>query len=199
MTVRHWPVPTLAALLVASATPALAQNDNARLVRELDVGDPQLESVLFKAVDYVFDDKKGPTIGFGGIFIKRKLEPALTADVRTHLNGRGLARIDKPGDCDALPSRPGATPPMGTDKNGRPIAPATVGTPRAQSSAICNRGFEYTYSFHMVRIAADSAYVETRVEGQARSSTQCAVLTVAPEGGWRAIELRRSKIGKCGE
>jgi len=88
---------------------------------------------------------------------------------------------------------------MGVDKDGRPNPPAAVGTPRAQSSAICGKGFEYSYSFHMVRIAGDSAYVETRVAGVAKSSTKCAVLAVAPEGGWRGVDLRTSKIGQCGK
>jgi hypothetical protein len=74
-----------------------------------------------------------------------------------------------------------------------------VGSVKAPNSAICNRGFDYVYAFYMVRVAGDSAYVETRVEGVGRSSTQCLSLVVSEEGGWRALGLKGSKIGQCGK
>ena len=189
----------LVALLALNAATAAAQKSEPRESREVLADDPQLLRVLLAAVDYVFDDRKAERVGFAGVFIRKKLEPSVTSEVVTHLNARGLARLPTTAGCEQLPSRTGPTPPAGVSKDGTPLQPAATGTTKPLSSSICNRGYDYTNSFHMVRIAGDSAFVETRVEGVGRSSTQCVALVVAAEGGWKATGMQRTKIGQCGK
>ena len=185
------------ALIVGIAAPVAAQAG--RQVRELRADDPNLKPVLFAAVDHIFNEKDGPIIGFNGVFINRRQEPSLTAEVRQRLNAKGLARRETPPGCEALPSRVGPAPPMGVSKDGTPVPPAATGTTKPLSSAICNRGFESSYAFTVFRVAGDSAYVEMEVSGVARSSTKCLSLVVAPEGGWTAVAMKNSKVRQCGK
>jgi hypothetical protein len=178
-----------------------------RDVRLLDASDVALRPVVFAAATHIFDRTAPPSFGFGGVYVNKRLETSLTADVRNYItrNG-GFRETSRPADCDRdmdvdppTRSRPGTSGTTG----GAPNPPAQP--KRTTASQACNRGVA-ALNFTSVRIASDTAYVEMQAAGTG-GTTWCLPLTVDKEaGGWapadrsvRFSQMKPSKIGQCGK
>ena len=171
-----------------------------REVRMLDANDVALRPVVFAAAKHLFDPNAAQTIGFGGVFVNKKVEESLSSDVYNYIarNG-GFKATSRPVDCEGA-AAPRATAPRAPTTTATGGAPNPSSQPtRTTGSSICNRGADAIYSFNAFRIAYDTAYVEVQVSGVAKSGAKCLSLIVDKEGGgWRPGELKSSKIGKCG-
>jgi hypothetical protein len=76
----------------------------------------------------------------------------------------------------------------------------TARRPVTTTNACSNNPVNVAYTFSQFRIAADSAYVATRVLGQSTASpNMCVTLAVdRVAGGWKAIGWKPMSEERCG-
>jgi hypothetical protein len=184
-----------------STTPSPASD---RQVRLLEADDVALPEVLFSAAKHLFnpDSSTVKSIGFGGVYVKKRQVPALSNDIGNYVRRIGGAQpTSRPGECETEAvgrSTPPRAPTVPASQTGG--APNPPSQPkRTTSNGQCNRGnlFSQAINFTGVRIASDTAYVELEVIGVA-TSTKCLILTVDKEaGGWLPGDTKPSKIAQC--
>lgn len=171
-----------------------------RAVRLLAADDVALPPVLFAGAKHIFDPNASQVLGFGGVYVNKRAEPSLTADLRNYITRiGGFRQTSKPAGCESTVERPAAprAPAPPTATGGAPNPPSQP--KRTTSSALCNRGADIVYTFTGVRIASDTAYLEMETAGVS-TSTKCLALIVDKDaGGWTPGATKTSKVGQCGK
>ena len=188
-------------LVVAAACGMIAASSGAaqsREVRVLGADDPNLLPVLRAGARGLFNATTF-NVGFNGVYINKEKHAQLTTEIMTIARAGGTRQGNAPSSCTEVVGPIQMNPPApptdpATGRSGAPPpAPVRYTDPSCTNSRPSS-GTTY-YSFHTVRIASDSAYLEVR----ANNVTHCMVLTVADSSGWRARTFKRGKAGQCGK
>lgn len=148
-------------------------------------------------------------VGADGVYVRGKRHEFLSAEVKAIAAARSHeAATKRPPTCDVesaeritLNPPPPPSDPAAPGRTGAaPAPPASSSTPR-QTDARCNAPSGVTlYAFTAVRVAGDTAYVETSARGNSRAK-HCIVLAQTwPLGQWSPVPVDkdRRRNDRCG-